>query len=333
MRRRSLLGLGALAAAAPLAGCRQYRAEESPPPVVPHSLPAPSGSVGGTPVVTGGGGAVPMQYGAVMLGAYINLKGLKPAAGIELRRAQLGRPERIVHRYYSWTDQLPVSPAYVPARSTLMISWRGPAYKKVNGGSADKLIARAARRLVQRRKPTLLRWAWDMNRAFYEWGGPDNDKDTAGYIKAYRRIHRIFAEEGADNVSWVWSPNWNSRPDEAWNDFTKYYPGDEYVDWAGVSGYAQTQSPGDLFDEFYETYATRKPIMIAEVSAVDRGGTTKPDWIGSFRQWAKAHPAVGAVVWFDTDTHPGSLEKWRVDSTAASLAAYKAMSNDPVFTG
>jgi hypothetical protein len=274
-----------------------------------------------------------MLDGAVLLGAYIDLKGLKPAAGIDLRRRQLGRPERIVHRYYTWTDQLPVSLAYVPPESTLMISWGGPAYRKVNGGSADRLIARAARRLVQRKKPTLLRWGWDMNRAFYDWGGPDNNKDTAGYIKAYRRIHRIFAEEGAKNVSWVWSPNWNSRPDEPWNAFTKYYPGDDYVDWAAVSGFGQAQSPGDLFDEFYETYATRKPIMIAEVSAVDRGGSTKPDWITSFRQWVKEHPAVGAVVWFDTDTHPGSREKWRIDSTAASLAAYKAMSSDPVFTG
>ena len=49
--------------------------------------------------------------------------------------------------------------------------------------------------------------------------------------------------------------------------------------------------------------------------------------------WIKTHPAVGASVWFDTDTHPSSRENWRIDSTAASLAAYKAMSNDPVFNG
>jgi len=333
VRRRSLLGLGALAAAVPLTGCKTYRSDDVPPPVVSHSPPAPGAVVGVTPVVTKGGGPVPFVHGAVMLGAYTDLKGLGPSAGIDLRRRQLGRPERIVHRYYSWDDQLPISLPYVSSKSTLMISWRGPAYKDINGGAADKLIARAARRLAQRKKPTLLRWAWDMNRAFYKWGGPDNNRDTAGYIKAYRRIHGIFADEGAENVSWVWSPNWNSRPDEDWNAFTNYYPGDEYVDWAGVSGYAQAQAPGDLFDAFYETYATRKPIMITEVSAVDRGSATKPEWIDSFREWVKEHPAIGAAIWFDTDTHPGSQEKWRIDSTPAALAAYKAMSNDPVFTG
>jgi hypothetical protein len=333
MNRRNLLGLGALAAAAgPLAGCQKYRSNDAVPPVVSHSPQPPSGEPSAA-AVTEGGGPVPFEPGKVMLGAYVDLKGRSANAGIDLRRRQLGRPERIVHRYYSWTDKLPVSLGYVSGKSTLMLSWRGPEYKDVNGGAADKLIAKAAQRMAERKRPTLIRWAWDMNRDFYKWGGPANDKDTKGYIQAYRRIHRIFREEGADNVSWVWSPNWNSRPSESWNTYANYYPGDEYVDWAGVSGFAQAQSPGDMFDEFYETYAARKPIMIPEVSVVDRGGNTKPEWIASLREWIKAHPAVGAAVWFDTDTHPTSRENWRIDSTPASLAAYKAMSNDPVFIG
>ena len=330
MRRRTLLGLSALAAA-PLAGCQTYRSEDVPPPVV--SRPPSDGEQPATGVVADGGGAVPRQRGKVMLGAYVDLHGLSVGEGLSLRRRQLGRPERIVHRFYSWTDPLPISLPYVSARSTLMISWRGVLLKDITSGSADKLIARAARRMAERGRPTLLRWGWDMNRDFYKWGGPANNRDSKQYVTAYRRIHGIFADEGADNVSWVWSPNWNSHPDASWNTYQNYYPGDEYVDWAGVSGYAQAQSPGEIFDAFYATYASRKPIMITEVSAVDRGGTTKPDWIASFRQWVKQHPAVGAVAWFDTDTHPGSKEKWRVDSTAAALAAYRAMSDDPAFHG
>src|SRR5690348_13141472 len=210
MNRRNLLGLGALAAAAvPLAGCQKYRSNDAVPPVVSHSPVPPSGAPAASPV-TEGGGAVPFEPGRVMLGAYVDLKGRSVSAGIDLRRRQLGRPERIVHRYFSWTDKLPVSLGYVSNKSTLMLSWRGPEYKDVNGGAADKLIAKAAQRMAERKRPTLIRWAWDMNRDFYKWGGPANNKDTKGYIQAYRRIHRIFREEGADNVSWVWSPNWNS---------------------------------------------------------------------------------------------------------------------------
>ncbi|HEX9999963.1 MAG TPA: glycosyl hydrolase [Actinoplanes sp.] len=276
---------------------------------------------------------MPFTKGKIKLGAYVELGGLSESAGLSLRRRQLGRAERIVHQFYSWKDPLPTSLSYLSSASTLMLSWRAPAYTEVNDGSADKLIAAAARRMVTRGRPTLLRWAWDMNRDFYQWGGAANNKDTAGYVKAWRRVHRIFGEEGADNVSWVWSPNASSVPSDQWNRYANYYPGDEYVDWAGVSGYGQTQSPAEIFDAFYDAYAPRKPIMITEVSAVDRGGLTKPEWITSFREWVKARPAVGAVVWFDTDTHPGSKEKWRIDSTAASLSAYRAMSDDPSFSG
>ena len=105
------------------------------------------------------------------------------------------------------------------------------------------------------------------------------------------------------------------------------------VDWIGVSGYAENQTPGQMFDNFYDEYASRKPIMISEVAVVDHGGRTKADWIASFAAWVKTKPAVGAVVWFDTDTHPGSTEKWRIDSDKQALAAYKAMADDPVFAG
>ena len=326
MRRRGFLGLAALPAVA-AAGCRTYRSEEVPPPVVSRPPSTPPGAV------RAGGGPVPYARGKVMLGAYVDLRGLSAAAGLSLRRRQLGRVESIVHRYYAWTDPLPISLPYLTSSSTLMLSWRGPHYTQINGGGSDRLIAAAARRMAERGRPTLLRWGWDMNRDFYDWGGPANNRDTGGYVRAWRRLHRIFREQGADNVSWVWSPNGSARPDEEWNHFTHYYPGDEYVDWAGISGFAQGQSPAELFDAFYDTYASRKPIMIAEVSAVDRGGLTKPEWITSFRRWVAQRPAVGAVVWFDTDTHPGSTEKWRIDSTDAALSAYRAMSDDPAFSG
>ena len=144
---------------------------------------------------------------------------------------------------------------------------------------------------------------------------------------------KIFAEEGAKNVSWVWSPNWNDSPRDAWNAKAEYYPGDDQVDWVGVSGYnLHREAPGDLFGQMYADYATRKPLMITEVGAVDRGGRTKADWITLLAGWVEKNPGVGAVVWFDTDTHPGFDEKWRIDTDPASLAAFQTMARDPHFS-
>jgi hypothetical protein len=111
------------------------------------------------------------------------------------------------------------------------------------------------------------------------------------------------------------------------------YPGDAQMDWVGVSGYADTQTPGDMFDAVYNDYAGRKPIMLTEVAVVNHGGRTKADWIIEFAAWVKTRPGIGAVVWFDTDTHPGSTEKWRIDSPGSALAAYRAMADDPAFGG
>jgi hypothetical protein len=342
--RRRLITLAALAALP--AACGSGPSEQAVPPSpgpsgsTGHAESVPSGGPGGgvtasiPPAVTSGGGPVPFRRGRAMLGAYLDLGGLSLAGAVALRRRQLGREQRILHGFYAWTDDLPRSAPALADGSTLMVSWRGTAYDTITSGSADKLIAAAARRLAQHRRPVLLRWGWEMNGDWYRWGGADNNRDTGGYIASWRRLHRIFGEEGADNVSWVWSPNWNSSPDAAWNAMGRYYPGDSYVDWVGVSGYdLDGEAPEDLFGGIYAAYASRKPILISEVGAVNRGGRTKADWITRFAAWVQAHPAVGAVVWFDTDTHPGSAERWRIDTDDTSLAAFRTMARSARFSG
>jgi beta-mannanase len=173
-----------------------------------------------------------------------------------------------------------------------------------------------------------------MNGNWYVWGGSKNSEHSAGFVKCWQRVHRIFADEGASNVSWVWSPNWGSSTPESWNQIADYYPGDKYVDWVGMSGYnLHRETPATLFDTIYTMYSARKPIMITEVGSVDRGGRTKGDWITTFADWVDQRPGVGAVTWFDTDTHPGYAEKWRIDTDAESLAAYRAMAISARFGG
>ena len=336
--RRRLLGLAGIAAvpAATIAGW-QGRPKSGTAEATPRH--EPSGSSSPTPsatpkVVTRGGGPVPFVPGKIMLGAYLDLEGKTFAQALALRRQQLGRDERIVHVFYAWTDTLPQSIASMPAGAIPMISWRGTTYADILDGGSDALIARAARRLAGFARPVLLRWAWEMNGDWYAWGGVKNPEHSAGFVKCWQRIHRIFADQGATNVSWVWSPNWDSATGESWNQIQDYYPGDQYVDWVGMSGYnLHRETPAGLYDAVYTLYSARKPIMITEAGSVDRGGTTKGDWITTFAQWAGERPGVGAVTWFDTDTHPGYAEKWRIDTDAASLAAYKAMAVSPRFSG
>jgi hypothetical protein len=342
MTRRHLVGGLAALAAVPATGLavREIGTDETAaeattsPGRAAGSASAQPGASATPRTVTKGGGPVPFRPGKALLGAYLGLEGKSLTESLALRRRQLGRDERIVHVFYDFTDTLPHAIEGVPAGATPMVSWRGCRLADITSGASDALIARAARQLRRQDRPVLLRWGWEMNGDWYAWGAASNGEDNKAYVTAWRRLHRIFAEQNATNVSWVWSPNWNSRPVEGWNTYAALYPGDQYVDWVGVSGYnLNRETPDTLFTPIYRAYAATKPILITEVGAVDRGGRTKADWITLFAQWVAAHPGVGGVTWFDTDTHPGSTEKWRIDTDAESLAAYRAMAAGARFSG
>jgi len=260
-----------------------------------------------------------------MAGSYLALSGRSLRDSLALRRHQLGRDQEIVHLFHGWAERMPTAVPEI-GRSTLMISWHGTGMAGVNSGSRDGLIRSAAERLAAYRRPMLLRWAWEMNGDWFEWGGADNGRDPAAYARAYRRIHRIFRDAGADNVAFVWSPNWNSAPDEAWNRMERYYPGDAYVDWVGVSGYNFfRESPATLFKHVVGAYGGKKPIVIAETAAIEHGGDSKAKWIGDLSAYVARTPAIGAVVWFDTDVQQDSEHNFRFDTSGSALAAYRAM--------
>lgn len=274
----------------------------------------------------------------VMLGAYLDLNGLSQARSIALRRQQLGRDLRIMHWFYKWNDPLPSKFSNLPRDAVVLLSWDGTRYDRVLNGSQDRQIRASARNLAKYGKPIFLRWAWEMNGDWYDWGGARNGRDPAAFVRAWRHIHDIFVKAGATNVGWVWGPNWQSGPREAWNDLRNYYPGDEYVDWVGVSGYtdATRLTPEVLYTGIYQEYADRKPIMIAETGVRKKGGQQSADWIDLLRQWLDSHRAVGAVVWFDTNTHARGTDRFtdfRIDRDPAMLAAYQRLAGDPRFAG
>lgn len=274
----------------------------------------------------------------VMLGAYLDLHGLDQASSLALRRRQLGRDLRIIHWFYDWDDLLPARYADVPKDAIVLLSWDGVRYDRVLNGSQDRHLRASAKNLARYGRPIFLRWAWEMNGDWYDWGGPRNGRDPQAFVRAWRHVHDIFVQAGATNVGWVWGPNWQSRPGEPWNDLRHYYPGDEYVDWVGVSGYtdATRLTPDVLYEDIYQEYADRKPIMIAETGVRRKGGEQSADWIDLLRQWLDHHRGVGAVVWFDTNTHARGTDRFtdfRIDRHPAMLAAYQRLAADPRFAG
>jgi hypothetical protein len=117
----------------------------------------------------------------------------------------------------------------------------------------------------------------------YEFDAPWNALLPDQYIAAYRHIVEAMRANGVTNAVYVWhaacSPTYGGFPISAW------YPGDDYVDWAGISVFRQfdatlgTVADIDALCAFAKS--RNRPIMIAE--SAPYGGVSEARWTNWFQ--------------------------------------------------
>lgn len=225
---------------------------------------------------------------------------------------------------------------------------------KILGGAFDDYLHQYAKDIVATGLPLAIRFDHEMNGIWYPWsedngkGGPLNGNNPGDYVKVWQHVHDIFEQEGANQlVIWVWAPNIiNNLPSSHKSlDYLKsLYPGDDYVDWVGLSGYLRPAYKPDNTFSFDYTFGpsldqlralTDKPIYLAEIGASETGGQ-KANWITSFFD-GLAKPENDDIIgfsWFNlavTTYTEGELatNDWRIDSRPESLAAFVAGITDP----
>lgn len=166
---------------------------------------------------------------------------------------------------------------------------------------------------------------------FDVWG---NTVDAAEYKTAFSYVADYF-HNNTRNVAMVWSPNqvsnWNINRDD-------YYPGDNYVDWVGVSLYSSKYFLGDknqsefnniffkagessdpvlAMEDIVKTYGDRKPIMVSEGGAghtlVGTGENTTDFALKRMRESYSylpvIYPQIKLIAYFDAFV-PGGTEKF-----------------------
>ncbi len=138
--------------------------------------------------------------------------------------------------------------------------------------------------------PILVEFGTEVNGNWFPWNGQYNGGATkTGYgdpmladgperfRDAYRHIIDICNTNGADNITWFFHVDAYSEPAEEWNAIEHYYPGDNYIDWLGVSVYGP-QVPEDEYQDFTEimndfyptiTELSNKPIAILEFAITE----------------------------------------------------------------
>ncbi|HYH48286.1 MAG TPA: glycosyl hydrolase, partial [Acidimicrobiia bacterium] len=257
-------------------------------------------------------------------------------AAVEERERDLGRRLAIDHHFYPWDKEFPTARERVDLRDGRipMISWNGKTLNLAIGlGQHDELIRTRARAVKALGGKVLIRWMWEMDGR----QKAEHTRHPALYVAAWRRIHDTFAEEGATNVQWVWCPNATAFRKQDARNAPAYYPGDDYVDWVCADGYNwapgrkgdRWRSFASIYKDFYEWGIARgKPLMVGEYGAQERNPGEKAQWITDAREALKSQfPGIKAVVYFDANKD----YDWRVTSSPETLAAFRAMANDPWF--
>jgi hypothetical protein len=235
---------------------------------------------------------------------------------------------------------------------------------EIVSGTFDDFLLRYAGDIVRTNLAVAIRFDHEMNGNWYDWsaGYPWNQSSVPGqpnlYVQAWRHIWSVFNSVGAnDNVIWTWTPDrvdglkpgCSSGNCIYQTGLAEDYPGDQYVDWIGMSGYAwKPPASGWSYNQTYLKTFTQlkslagsdgsKPIFIAETGASQKVGaagtdatTQKVAWINQALAGIVNDPRVVGLAYFNNNiTHVHSIEgvqvetNWTLDSAPEVLAAFKA---------
>lgn len=162
----------------------------------------------------------------------------------------------------------------------------------------------------------IIGFAHEPNGTWYPWGR--GHVRPVDWIAAWRHVVNVFRQQGADDVTWLWTVNITATsshiasPDPWW-------PGSAYVNWVGIDGYyyKPSWSFAPLFGPAIRAVRrkTLDPILISETGVAPTAG--QPAKIVNLFTGIRAYGLLG-FVWFDADR----ARDWRID-TPAAIAAYR----------
>jgi hypothetical protein len=175
------------------------------------------------------------------------------------------------------------------------------------------------------------------------YGDPTLPDGPERFRDAYRHIVTLFRAEGATNVTWFFHPSWWFAPNYPWESLHNYYPGNDVVDWIGLSTYGLPVHPDKTYISFDEAlgafHAPSYPGLYADVASlgpkpialVEVGITEVPQkarWIRDMLPVLQSgrYPRIQGFAWwnsFDVNT--------AIESSPAAQQAFHDVAQSPLF--
>ncbi|MCA6075546.1 glycosyltransferase family 2 protein [Fulvivirga sedimenti] len=244
----------------------------------------------------------------------------------------------IVSFYSSWTDSLPNKEYFASIYNTgriPMVTWEPwisdskedlhsiSVFSLINQGEFDEYLTESAKYFAALERPVLIRFAHEVDNPFYPWS-EEGSVSPQNFKNAFRRVVSVFRNQGARNVTWVYNP-WKASA------LDQYYPGDDVVDWIGVTllDYGpHLQNRSYSFNELYAPFHERliaypgKHVILAEMGTLSED---RSKWLSNaFSSIYERYPEISALIFFQSDKDqnipPGVSDveflNWSINNTS-----------------
>jgi hypothetical protein len=232
----------------------------------------------------------------------------------------IGRQPNIVMYYGSPLEKFQVGFATSAAKrgavTLVQIGTGNTSMASITSGRYDSFWRSYADDVKAFGAPVVLSLDHEMNGSWYPWGYQHTSPGV--FVAAWRHIVTIFREQGAKNVTWLWTVNVTDALDNRIPGPTPWWPGSSYVDWVGIDGYyyGPSQTFASLFGPTIADIRelTRDPILIAETGATLSAG--QPAKIADLFNGVRQFGLLGFVL-FDQNGAIKYVQTWRINSNAA----------------
>jgi beta-mannanase len=204
------------------------------------------------------------------------------------------------------------------AVTIVQIDPTGASITKIAAGGYDSYLRSYAGSVRRFGRPVVIGFGHEMNAPWYSWGY--GQVATSAFVAAWRHIVTLFRDQGASNVTWLWT----LQADEpGTGPIASWWPGSQYVTWVGIDGYYYR--PSDTFASVFGKTITQvriltgKPVLLSETAAGPESNQAAK--IGDLFDGMRQYGTLG-LVWFDIKQDDGTYHQdWHIeDSTAAETA-------------
>jgi hypothetical protein len=237
---------------------------------------------------------------------------------------QTGQQPQIILYYSSWNQSFDAQFARtVRANNAIPFVELLPndiSMSSIAAGKWDSFIRSYATQVRQFGSQVIIGFAPEMNGNWYSWGyGKVSSTD---FVAAWRHVVNTFRSVGAKNVTWLWAV---SEVDSVQPAIRQWWPGSDYVTWAGVDGYYYR--PTDTFNSVFGLAIsqiraiTNKPLLIPETAAPP--GPQQPTQIKEIFQGVQKYHLMG-MVWFDQKQDDGPFHlDWQLEGDKTGISAFR----------